>query len=65
MNDADLPYNHSFEPLELLIARGRRPGDFCGHRALCSKTRESYLRQCSRHAEDEAAMAREPRGSEG
>jgi hypothetical protein len=65
MNDPDLPYIHSFEALELLIAGGRRPGDFCAHGAVCSKTRESYRRRCSRHAEDEAAIARKPPGAEG
>ena len=34
MNDDDLSYNRSLEPLELLLAGVRRPGDFCVHGAL-------------------------------
>ena len=34
MSDDDLPYNHSLETLESLIAGVQRPGDFCVHGAL-------------------------------
>src|SRR5450759_909845 len=34
MTESDLPYNRSLTDLESLLARVKRPGDFCRHGAL-------------------------------